>query len=380
MNPAVFSAPANPMVRLDELKRELERKGRTVFDFGVGDPREPMAPFLIAALREAVPAVGQYPRALGSPELRRAIANYLKRRFSVALDPERHVLPSSGAKEAIFHLAPCLIDPEGPRRAVVYPDPGYPIYERGSAFARGEPHPVVLREDRGYLLEPDQVPGEVLDRTAIFWINYPQNPTGAIATRGYLERVAEASRRHGFVVASDECYADLYFDEPPLSYLEVTTERALAFHSLSKRSGMTGMRSGFIAGDPALIDALKTFRPAIGTASQDFVQAAATVAWADDAHAQSRRETFARKRELFLGFLKETDLAVHGSRAGMYLWLEVPNGRSCEEHAERLAHRTGILLTPGTFLGAGGEGFLRLALSPTLERCQQAIAHWRTEL
>jgi acetylornithine/N-succinyldiaminopimelate aminotransferase len=380
MNPAVFSAPANPMVRLDELKRELEQKGRTVFDFGVGDPREPMPPFLIAALCEAVPPVGQYPRALGSPALRRAIADYLARRFSVSLDPERHVLPSSGAKEAIFHLAPCLIDPDGPRRAVVYPDPGYPIYERGSAFARGEAYPVLLREDRGYLLEPDQIPSEVLDRTAIFWINYPQNPTGAVAKRAYLERVAEASRCHGFVVASDECYADVYFDEPPPSYLEVTTERALAFHSLSKRSGMTGMRSGFIAGDPTLIEALKTFRPAIGTASQDFVQAAATVAWDDDAHANHRRECFARKRELFLVFLRETDLAVHGSRAGMYLWLKVPNGLSSSEYAVRLAHEVGILLTPGSFLGPGGEGFVRLALSPTLERCQQAIAHWKATL
>jgi acetylornithine aminotransferase len=365
------------MVRLDAIKAELRRSGRPIYDFGIGDLLEPMAPFLVQALREAVPTVGQYPRVAGSPVLRGAIAAYLQRRFGVAVDPERQILPAAGAKEAIFHLPLCLIDPRSERRAVVYPDPGYPIYERGCAFAGGEPHPIVLREDRDFLLEPGDLPEELLQRTALFWLSYPHNPTGAVAPRAYLERVAEASRRFGFTVAADECYADLYFDDPPLSYLQVGSERALVIHSLSKRSGMTGMRSGFMAGDPVIIDALKRFRPSIGTASQDFVQAAAAAAWSDDAHAQTRREIFAEKRRLLLPFLSDIGLRVSGSQAGLYLWLELPGRAPSEPWALELARRTGVVLQPGAFLGPGGEGFARLALVPTLEDCREATQAWR---
>jgi succinyldiaminopimelate transaminase len=377
MNPAVFQGPENPMVRLDAIKAELRQSGRPIFDFGIGDPLEPMAPFLIQALKEAVPTVGQYPRVAGSPVLREAIADYLQRRFDVTVDPGRHVLPAAGAKEAIFHLPLCLIDPHSDRRAVVYPDPGYPIYERGCAFAGGEPHPIVLREDRHFLLEPADLPEELLRRTAIFWLSYPHNPTGAVATRPYLERVAEASRRFGFAVAADECYADIYFDEPPLSYLQVSTENALVIHSLSKRSGMTGMRSGFMAGDPVIVDALKRFRPSIGTTSQDFVQAAAAAAWSDDTHAQVRREAFGAKRQLLLPFLSDIGLRISGSQAGLYLWVEVPGRCASEAWALDLARKTGVVLQPGAFLGPGGEGFVRLALVPTLDDCREATQAWR---
>ena len=157
----------------------------------------------------------------------------------------------------------------------------------------------------------------------------------------------------------------------------MTTENALAIHSLSKRSGMTGMRSGFMAGDVTLIDALKRFRPSIGTASQDFVQAAAAAAWSDDAHAQARRETFAAKRRLLLAFLSDIGLRVCGSQAGLYLWIEVPGRAASEPWVLELARRTGVVLQPGAFLGPGGEGFARLALVPTLDDCREATHAWR---
>ncbi|MHB8417579.1 MAG: succinyldiaminopimelate transaminase [Myxococcales bacterium] len=377
MNPAVFQGPDNPMPRLDALGAELRAQGRPVYDFGIGDPLEPMAPFLIQALKDAVPAVGRYPRVTGSPELRRAIAGYLRRRFDASLDPDREILPAAGAKEAIFHLPLCLVDPRSERRAIVFPEPGYPIYERGCAFAGGEPHPVPLREEAGFLLEPSELPEALLRRTAIFWLCYPNNPTGALAPRAYLERVAEASRRHGFTVAADECYADLHGAEPPLSYLQVARERALVIHSLSKRSGMTGMRSGFMAGDPEIIAALKRFRPALGTASQDFVQAAATAAWSDDAHAAERRRIFEAKRQLFVPFLREMGLRVAGGPAGLYLWIELPGRQPSEPWVLELARRSGIVLMPGVYLGAAGEGHVRLALVPTLDDCREAIRLWK---
>jgi acetylornithine aminotransferase len=176
-------------------------------------------------------------------------------------------------------------------------------------------------------------------------------------------------------VASDECYADVYFDAPPPSYLQITTRRTVVFHSLSKRSGMTGMRSGFMAGDPELVGALRRFRPAIGTASQDFVQAAATAAWNDDAHAAQRRSVFAEKRALFLALLTKLHFEISGSEAGLYLWVKAPGGDDVA-YAEALAHKAGILVQPGSYLGNAGRGYFRLSLSPTLPECRGATAAW----
>ena len=366
------------MVRLDAVVVKVRASGRPVYDFGIGDPQEPTPELIVEALKAAVPRVSQYPRSSGSPELRASIAAYLVRRFGVTLDPEREILPVAGAKEAIFHLPLLLIDRDSPRRTVLFPDPGYPIYERGTAYAGGESHPLVLRAGQGYLPDLESLPAALLDRTAIFWLCSPQNPTGAVAHRDTLARLAELSSRHGFVVAADECYADVYFEEPPPSMLEVSRKGVLVFHSLSKRSGMTGMRSGFMAGDADLIAALKRFRPSIGTASPDFVQAAAVAAWRDDTHVAERREIFRRKRQVMRALMSELRLTAIGE-AGLYLWVQVPGQfpGDDERYARELAERAGIIVQPGSFLGEGGRGYIRVALSPTLEQCEAAAAAWR---
>ncbi len=366
------------MVRLDAVVSGVRASGRPVYDLGIGDPQEPTPEFIVEALKNAVPRVSQYPRSTGSRELRDSIAGYLVRRFGVTLDPEREILPAAGAKEAIFHLPLLLIDRDGPRRSVLSPDPGYAIYERGTAFAGGESHPLALTAAKGYLPDLEALPAALLDRTAIFWLCSPQNPTGAVAGREYLARLAELSDRHGFVVAADECYADVYFDEPPPSMLQVSRNRVLVFHSLSKRSGMTGMRSGFMAGDADLIAALKRFRPSIGTASPDFVQAAAAAAWRDDQHAAERRETFRRKRQVMRALMSDLGLIATGE-AGLYLWVQVPGQfkGDDERYARELAERAGVVVQPGSFLGEGGRGYIRIALSPTVEQCEAAAAAWR---
>jgi succinyldiaminopimelate transaminase len=369
------------MVRLDAVVAQVRAAGRQVYDLGIGDPQEPTPEFIVEALKAAVPRVSQYPRSTGTRELREAIAGYLARRFGVALDPEREILPSAGAKEAIFHLPLMLIDPASPRRCVLYPDPGYPIYERGTAFAGGEPHPLPLRADRGFLPDLDSLPAALLERTAIFWLCSPQNPTGAVAWRETLEKLAELSSRHGFVVAADECYADVYFDRPPPSMLEVARRGVLAFHSLSKRSGMTGMRSGFMAGDADLIAALKRFRPSIGTASPDFVQAAAAAAWRDDDHVKERRGIFQKKRTILRELVSDLRLTTSGE-AGLYLWIQIAGqagGRAGddERYASQLAERAGVIVQPGSFLGEGGRGYIRVALSPSIQQCEAAAAAWR---
>jgi acetylornithine/N-succinyldiaminopimelate aminotransferase len=373
-NPVLGQLQVNLMVALDERKARLRAEGRRLFDFGLGDPLEPTPPFLREALRAAVPEVSQYPSAVGPPALRRAVAGYLARRFSVTVDPDTEVVPATGAKEAIFHL-PLAFAGDPARRLVVMPDPGYPTYQVGTRFAGLEPHPVPLTAASRFLVEPDALGAAVLDRTLIFWINTPHNPTGAVAPRDYLERVGAAATRHGFLVASDECYADIYYGEPPLSMLQVQRENVLAIHSCSKRSGMTGYRSGFVAGDPDLVAILKRFRSHPGVASPDFVSAAATAAWSDDAHAAERRAVFQRKRDLFAAFFREHGLEVHGSEATLYLWVRVPAGLDAAGYALRLLE-AGIVVAPGTAFGAG-EGYVRVALVPTLGECQAAIDCWR---
>jgi len=372
-NPALDAIPTNLMVELDERKAALRRAGRKLHDFGLGDPREPTPPFLREALRAAVPEVSQYPSPLGTPALRGAAAGYLARRFGVTVDPDRQIVPATGAKESIFHLP--LAFAGGRRNKVVLPDPGYPTYEAGTRLAGLEPVKVPLRAGNGFLLEPDDLPPSLLDETLLFWASYPHNPTGAVAPRDYLERVGKAALAHGFIVASDECYADIWFDEPPLSILQVQVENVLAIHSCSKRSGMTGYRSGFVAGDADLVAQVKRMRSHPGVASPDFVTAAATAAWGDDAHAAERRAIFRKKRDLFAAFFREQGLEVHGSEATLYLWVKVPAGLDSAGYALRLLE-AGIVVAPGTAFGAG-EGYVRVALVPTLDECQAAIDCWR---
>ena len=371
-NPVLDAVQKNLMVALDERKAALRAAGRTLYDFGLGDPREPTPPFVREALRSAVPEVSQYPSPAGTPSLRRACAGYLERRFGVRVDPERQVVPATGAKESIFHLP--LAFAGGGRRKVVMPDPGYPTYEVGARFAGLEPVKVPLTARNSFLLEPEEVGEAVLSQTLLFWICYPHNPTGAVAPRGYLERVGRAALRHGFIVASDECYADVYFGERPLSMLEVQVENALAIHSCSKRSGMTGYRSGFVAGDADLVALVRRMRSHPGVASPDFVSAAAAAAWGDDAHASERREVFRRKRDRMLRFFASRGLEVQGSEATLYLWLKVPRGHDAASYAGALLE-AGIVVAPGTAFGAG-EGYVRVALVPTLEECDAAIEAW----
>jgi acetylornithine aminotransferase len=374
-HPALRAIQKNLMVALDEKKQALRAHGKRLFDFGLGDPREPTPPFLRDALRAAVPEVSQYPSAAGTAALRRACAGYVGRRFGVAVDPELQILPATGAKETIFHLPLAFAGGDPARSKVVMPDPGYPTYEVGTRFAGLEPVKVPLTAARRFLLEPEDLGADVLSRTLLFWLSYPHNPTGATAPRDYLERVGRAALRHGFIVASDECYADVYFGEPPRSMLQVQVENVIAIHSCSKRSGMTGYRSGFVAGDPDVIAVLRRMRSHPGVASPDFVSAAATAAWSDDAHAAERREIFRRKRDRFLAFFAEHGLRCDGSQATLYLWVRVPEGRTSASYAMALLD-VGIVVAPGTAFGAG-EGYVRVALVPTLAECEEAIQAWR---
>jgi succinyldiaminopimelate transaminase len=295
----------------------------------------------------------------------------MMRRHGVELDAETEVLPATGSKEAIFHSPLAFLHHSHERRGVAFGTPGYPVYERGTLFAGGEPAPVRLRAEDDFLLRVEQIDPE---RVRALWINYPHNPTGATAPYEYLERVAAFCREHDILLFSDECYNDLYSGEPPPSILEVTRERTLAFCSLSKRSGMTGYRAAMMAGDPELVSALKRLRPSIGVATQSFVQDAAIAAWNDDAHVKERRRIFGEKRELFKGFFKRVGLDYLPTDASLYLWVAVP-GAGDEAYASRLLEE-GIVVAPGSSFGSGGEGYVRVALVPGIRECRGAIERW----
>ena len=363
LSPTLIGLRTYPFVRLTEARRRLEAEAIDVIDFGVGEPREETPPFIRAALAEALTPLSSYPLAEGLAELREAIAGWTRRRFGVALDPETEVVPTLGSKEAVFHLAQVLGG-----EVVVVPQPAYPVYERGAVFAGKEVVELPLRADAGFLPDLDAVSADIWRRTAILWLNYPNNPTAATAPLGLYERAAALAREHDFVVASDEAYSELYFGpEPPASALQVADRTNVAvFNTLSKRSSMPGYRSGFVAGDAELVAALKRYRPNVGVAPQDFVQRAAAAAWGDEAHVDGVRDLYRAKREVLLPALEARGLRHAGGDATFFLWLEAPPG----EHERLLEH--GLVLAPGEFFGPAGDGYLRLALVPPLAACERA--------
>jgi succinyldiaminopimelate transaminase len=372
LNPVFARLGDYPIARIQMRARDRRDAGLPVIDFSIGDPREPTPPFITEALRSSVPEVSQYPTAAGLLELREAIAGYVGRRFGVAVDPATQVIPTSGAKEAIFNTPFAFIDRDA-GDAVIYPTPGYPVYERGSLFAGARVFPIELSGD--FVLRAEQIPDEAWERSRLVWTCSPHNPAGSVATlediAGLYVRAVDADA----LLLSDECYSDVYeedaYPDGPMSALQVAGEGSpgvLTYLSLSKRSGMTGYRSGAIVGDPEAIAALKALRATTGTASPEFVQGAAIAAWSDDAHAAERRAIFAEKRRVLRRAFDDLGYEIVGSHAGLYLWIRVDDDMAV---TDRLLEE-GIVVSPGRFFGPGGEGFIRLALVPTVDECASA--------
>jgi succinyldiaminopimelate transaminase len=373
VSPVLAELTQYPFARLDDWKDEVRGRGLQVIDFGTGDPRERTPAFIREALAASIEEVSSYPRATGLPELREAIAGWLGRRFGVDVDPATELVPTLGSKEAIFSFPQVAL---GEKRLVALPEPAYPVYERGVLFAGGSIATVPLREEHGWL--PDLEAFDRWDEIAMFWTCYPSNPTGAVAPLSFYEELAERAREHGFLLCSDEAYSELWFDEPPVSALQVgDRSNVVCFNTLSKRSSMTGYRSGFVCAPPDVIAALRHFRPTVGTAPQEFVQRASIAAWSDDAHVDEVREVYRRKRDVLLPALEAGGLRLAGSRATFYLWLDC--GGPSEPFARRLLDH-GIVCAPGAFFGPAGEGYVRFALVPTLEECERAAGILREVL
>ncbi|MBT8211768.1 MAG: aminotransferase class I/II-fold pyridoxal phosphate-dependent enzyme, partial [Acidimicrobiia bacterium] len=329
LNPVLAELGVYPIATIQHRARERRDAGLPLIDFSIGDPREPTPDFIPAALREAVPEISQYPTARGLAELRSAVAAYVSRRFGVDVDADTQIIPTSGSKEAIFNTPFAFVD-RSAGDVVIYPTPGYPVYERGALFAGAEVHRVVLKDD--FVLRAGDIPDDVWERARLAWICSPHNPTGSVTQLADLEGLVAKARATDTLLLADECYVDVYEEdvlaEPPPSVLQVAGPGAsgvLSYLSCSKRSGMTGYRSGAIVGDADAISALAQLRSTTGTASAEFVQSAAVAAWSDDVHAAERRGIFAEKRAIVRAAFDDLGYETVASHAGLYLWVKVPD-------------------------------------------------------
>jgi len=368
-NPVLDQLGAYPITEVQDTARRMRDAGERLIDFSIGDPYEPTPGFIRDAVRAAVPEVTRYPQTSGLAVLREAIAGYAARRFGVDIAPDTQVMPVSGAKEAIFSTPLGFVDPAG-GDVVAWGTPSYPVYERGARFAGADVLPIVL--DGDFVLRVDDVPDAAWESLRLLWVCTPHNPTGSVTSRDDLAALYEKCLATDTLLLSDEAYGDIYADTPPPSILDVAdpgVTGALAFFSCSKRSGMTGYRSGAIVGDQAAIEVLRRLRSSVGVASPEFIQEAAAAAWADDVHAADRREIFSAKRNVLRSGLESAGIEVVGSEAGLYLWLKVDD----ETVATKRLLADGVVVSPGTAFGPGGEGHLRMALVPTVEECAEAV-------
>jgi LL-diaminopimelate aminotransferase len=352
-----------------EISRKIAEKraqGVRVISFAIGDPDIPTPPHIIEALREAAldPSNHRYPETEGLPELRRAIAAWYRRRFGVDLNPEEEVLPLIGSKEGIGHVALCLIDPGD---VALVPDPAYPVYAMGTVIAGGQPYYLPLREENNFLPDLTQVPEEVARRAKVLWINYPNNPTGAVADLAFFREVVAFARRYDLVVCHDAPYTEVAFDgyRPP-SFLEVpgAKEVGIEFHSFSKSYNMTGWRIGMAVGNARLIRALRDVKSNLDSGIPQAIQRMAIAALEGPQECiEEHNRIYQARRDRLVEALRRLGLRVRPSLASLYLWARVPEGETSVGFAERLLEEAAVVVTPGVGYGPSGEGYVRLSLT-----------------
>ncbi|MGE0171146.1 MAG: pyridoxal phosphate-dependent aminotransferase [Oligoflexales bacterium] len=375
VNPITENLDFYPMEELSRIKAKILKEGKRVFDFGTGDPAIPTWTPIKESLLRAVKDISQYPSISGCDELTAAINGYLKRRLNFTHTSSTSCLPTNGSKEAIFHVALSLVGRQGKKR-IVYPNPGYPVYKTSIQFAGGIPVPFDLTEDNDYMLNPWELPLDVQKDVAAVWINYPHNPTSKTADASYFEKLIRWAREYDAVILSDDCYIDIYFDEKkkPLNILQFDAKNTLAFFSLSKRSGLTGYRSGFMAGDKALLEKMKHARANFGVATPSFIQAAAITAWGDDQHVEKRKNIFKSRAEVAYKTLSKLGMVQSPIEATFYFWCNVPAKWKNDDvkFAMDLAEN-GVITSPSSWLGEDTRGYVRFALVPEENEIQQAM-------
>ncbi len=369
--------PAYPLAGMKEVRRRIEAEGVDVIDLGTGDAQLDPPPAVAERLREVAGdlAYSRYGFQAGLPEFREAVAAWMEHRFGVRVDPGSEVLPLIGSKEGIAHLPFAFV---GPGDAAIVPDPGYQAYFGGVTFAGGEPWLVPLTAENDFLVPLDELPADVSRRARILYLNYPNNPTTAIAPDAYYEDAIRFCAERGAVLAHDHAYSELAFDGyRPRSVLELDGARevAIEFHSFSKTYNMTGWRLGWAVGSAELVGALTKVKTFVDTGQYMGIQAAGVAAlesWAE--WVPGNVETFRRRRDAAVEAFRAAGFAVTSPKATMYLWIPVPGGEPSEAFARRALEREGVIVLPGASLGRGGEGYFRVALTVPEARLAEAAA------
>jgi len=369
--------PPYLFAEIDRKKREVLARGVDVIDLGIGDPDLPTPPHIIQALQRAAedPENHRYPSYEGMPAFRQAVADWYAKRFNVRLDPEQEVLTLVGSKEGTAHMPLAFVNPG---EVVLVPDPGYPVYAAGTWFAGGEVHWMALRRDNGFLPDLEAIPAETARRAKLMYLNYPNNPTAAVATREFFARVVSFARSHGILVCHDLMYSELKFDgyEPP-SFLEIEGAREVAveFHSLSKTYSMTGWRLGFCVGNGAALAGLGKVKTNVDSGVFQAVQYAGIAALTGPQELPEQyRRTYQKRRDVAVGGLKALGWDVDVPKGTFFVWAPVPGGLDSRSFATRLLEEVGVVVTPGVGFGPSGEGFYRIALTVAEARLAEAMA------
>ncbi len=388
MNPLLEKLKPYPFERLKNLFSDIpENTKYTPISLGIGEPKHATPGFILESITQNFKALSGYPPTIGEPALRQACADWLKRRYSVSLNPNTQILPTNGSREALFSFTQAVINPKGKGNAsvkVICPNPFYQIYEGAALLAGAEPFYVPSDPARNFGLDWDKVPEDIWNQTQLVIVCSPGNPTGAVMDLAEWSKIFNLSKKYGFVIASDECYSEIYFrDDAPLGGLEAAQKlgikdfkNLIAFTSLSKRSNVPGMRSGFVAGDADLIKPYLLYRTYHGSAMSGMVQAASIVAWNDETHVTENRNMYREKFAAVTPVL-ETCLDVRLPDAAFYLWAGVPGGND-EAFAKDLLTQYNVTVLPGSYLAREvdgknpGKGRIRMALVAETKECLEA--------
>lgn len=371
-----------------EINRKIAQKrarGEEVISFAMGDPDIPTPEHIIDRLCQAArnPVNHRYPTADGLPALRRAIADWYNKRFGVSLDPNKEVLPLIGAKEGIAHIALCFINPGD---VALVPDPGYPVYALGTILTDGQPYYMPLTAENNFLPELDIIPENVLKKAKVLWLNYPNNPTGAVAGLDFFNRAVEFAKKHELVVCHDGPYTEVFYDDyKPVSFLQAkdAKEVGIEFHSFSKTYNMTGWRIGMVVGNPEIINALMRVKSNIDTGIPQAIQHAAIEALTGTQEPIAHHNAiYKKRRDMVVKALNEMGLATKSPKAGLYIWAKVPEGYTSMEFATDLLEKVNVVVTPGTGYGKNGEGYVRLSLTISDDQMMKGLARlaeWRNK-
>jgi len=368
--------PAYLFVEIDRAKREAIAAGREVINLGVGDPDCPTFEFITEAMRQAVgdPANHRYPFDEGVPAFRAAAAAFMGRRYGVEMDAEKEVIASIGAKEAIAHLPLAVVNPG---EVVLVPRPGYPVYNSAAVFAGAEPVYMPLTAGGGWLPDLDAIDPDAARRAKLIYVNYPNNPTGAVADLAWYERLVAWARRHEVIVAADAAYNETYYDTAPPSVFQVDGAKdvAVEFHSLSKTFNMTGWRIGWVAGNADVVAALAAVKGNVDSGQFNAVQWAgvAAIEGIDREEVRAQRETYRRRRDALCEGLAGLGFDVTLPEATFYVWAACPDGVDSMTFAKRCLLEADVVFIPGVGFGEPGEGYFRAALTVSAERIVEAV-------